>query len=90
MIKLHERLSEFSYGYGVLRANPTGSTCPSRSRWTWKSATPRACGGRREVDSLWQGRTRQHLAGWIVADVGEVSETFQHAEPGERQRRSRY
>ncbi len=64
----------------LLRANPTSRTSPSRSRWTSKSAIPRSCGGRREVDTFGQCRTRQHLSGGIVADVGEVSETFQQAE----------
>jgi hypothetical protein len=32
------------------------------------------------VDTLGQGRTRQHLSAGVVADVGEASETFEHAE----------
>jgi hypothetical protein len=45
-----------------------------------KSAIARHSGGRRKADTLGQVRTRQRLAGGIVADVGETSEAFQHAE----------
>ena len=64
----------------LLLANPTGRVRPFRSIWTSKSVIARRSCWPLEVNSLGQIGAGQRLPDWVIADVGDLTQTVKQPE----------